>query len=274
LTITPIPSSHSSSPSAALLSFSATVFPDGSLFTVARQTREAAERAAGSDAKTYDGLFVRHWDEWSSTEGEKKQVFVVRLERNPTEVTTGAKKEEESGTDSDASLEDFEVVEKPVDGEKNRDEKKAESVWRMQLEQHEDEAGVLSQQPRVLSPLAGTMLVRLIRSRLLIFFSPFLSLAGMPRRSFRRFLRLLPFLHPPPLPLQRPSSQPRLAHPYSSLPRPPLPSLSRRHEAPSTYDWESGCVFQSGVESGWEEGGVVRDARGWVRGGPEQGRHL
>ncbi|BGP17602.1 hypothetical protein JCM10213_001253 [Rhodosporidiobolus nylandii] len=141
-------SSGGGKPKEALLSFSATVYADGSLWTVAQHAREAAARAAGSDAKTYDGLFVRHWDTWAPTDGEREQVFVVRLTRNAVDLRTAAA---EDGSDSDASLEDFEIVEKPQ-------EQKVGGAWRFAVEEQEDEAGVLQQKPKVMSPLAGTSL--------------------------------------------------------------------------------------------------------------------
>ncbi|GAA6028784.1 hypothetical protein JCM8097_007394 [Rhodosporidiobolus ruineniae] len=137
---------------AALLSFSATVFPDGSLFTVRRQAHEAELDAAGSDGKTYDGLFVRHWDTWAPTAGQRKQVFVVRLERAPSDLAETAEEkadEKADESDSDASLEDFEIVEKPKTGKRR---------WALKTERKENEAGVMEERPAVLSPLAGTKL--------------------------------------------------------------------------------------------------------------------
>ncbi|GAA5982493.1 hypothetical protein JCM11641_006133 [Rhodosporidiobolus odoratus] len=147
----PVPISDLSlhlSTTSAILAFSATVYSDGSIWTVSRQAEEAASRAAGSDAKVYDGLFVRHWDEWAPTEGERKQVHFVRLERAPSDAAADG----EGESDSDASLEEFEIVEKEVDQEGKV------GGWRMTMEVREDEAGVLSQQPKVVSPLAGTSL--------------------------------------------------------------------------------------------------------------------
>lgn len=89
---------------------------------------------------------------------------MVRLERNPSDVAGSEEAtEDESGTDSDESLEDFEVVEKPIQTSAgdNAVTTAGSRPWRMETEQHEDEAGVLSQKPKVLSPLAGTKLVRL-----------------------------------------------------------------------------------------------------------------
>ncbi|KDE07441.1 hypothetical protein MVLG_02307 [Microbotryum lychnidis-dioicae p1A1 Lamole] len=67
----------------ALLSFTAKVFPDGDLFSVAKHKKQQAQDARGSDVRVYDSLWVRHWDEWSTTAGEKTQIFVLRLTKNP-----------------------------------------------------------------------------------------------------------------------------------------------------------------------------------------------
>ncbi|GAA5916613.1 hypothetical protein JCM6882_009179 [Rhodosporidiobolus microsporus] len=166
-------SSSSSSSSGALLSFTAPSFPHGTLLTYPSQKAAQVARAEGSDAKTYDGLFVRHWDEWapvdeSEDEGglggrERNEVHVVRLERAPSSATGEEAAEKASAaddTDSDASLEDFEVVEKPVEmkGSAIAASSNAPGRWTMQLEKHVDEAGVESHQPKIISPLKGTKL--------------------------------------------------------------------------------------------------------------------
>ncbi|GAA6011827.1 hypothetical protein JCM10207_004257 [Rhodosporidiobolus poonsookiae] len=165
LTVLPVPSSSSGEPTALLLAFSATVFPDGSLWTVASQEEALARAQGGGDGKVYDGLFVRHWDEWAPTAGQRRQVHVVRLERAPMDLsaaTTAEEKEKEKDahpqagdeSDSDASLEEFEFVEKPG----AEAEAGAGARWAMQSEERADEAGVRSAQPKVYSPLAGTKL--------------------------------------------------------------------------------------------------------------------
>ncbi|SCV70321.1 BQ2448_1715 [Microbotryum intermedium] len=67
----------------ALLSFTAKVFPDGDLFSVAKHKKQQGQDARGSDVRVYDSLWVRHWDEWSSTAGEKTQIFALRMTRSP-----------------------------------------------------------------------------------------------------------------------------------------------------------------------------------------------
>ncbi|GAA5825189.1 hypothetical protein JCM11251_006136 [Rhodosporidiobolus azoricus] len=164
----PPPTQSSSSPSSpssgALLSFSAPSFPRGTLFTYSHQRAAQIARAEGSDAKTYDGLFARHWDEWEPVdEGEeasketggreRMEVHVIRLERAPMGGVAGHGPTGDE-SDSDASLEDFEVVEKPVE----EGSRLAGSRWKMQTETLVNEAGVESVQPKIVSPLKGTKL--------------------------------------------------------------------------------------------------------------------
>ncbi|GAA5893451.1 hypothetical protein JCM5296_007461, partial [Sporobolomyces johnsonii] len=140
--IVQIPSSKSSSSSEAVLCFSAVVFPDGDLYTVISQQKAAEQRAAGSDGMVFDSLFVRHWDEWCPTEGQKKQLHFVRLSRNPDDFAGGESSEEEDG---------FEHVKAPKEAE-------GEQRWAMDVEQSVDEAGVKSVRPKVTSPMRGTRL--------------------------------------------------------------------------------------------------------------------
>ncbi|KPV74481.1 uncharacterized protein RHOBADRAFT_15880, partial [Rhodotorula graminis WP1] len=63
----------------AYLAFSASVYPDGDVYAVKKHDDEQERKAAGSDIKVYDELLVRHWDEWTPTAGQKKQVNYVRL---------------------------------------------------------------------------------------------------------------------------------------------------------------------------------------------------
>ncbi|GAA5829918.1 hypothetical protein JCM3766R1_006701 [Sporobolomyces carnicolor] len=70
-----------------LLGFSASVFPgsESTIYSYARERRDFLERQGGSDIKVYDSTFVRHWDEWIPTTGERSQIFVVRLSKNPSD---------------------------------------------------------------------------------------------------------------------------------------------------------------------------------------------
>ncbi|BGP41242.1 Dipeptidyl-peptidase 5 [Rhodotorula kratochvilovae] len=143
------PSKHNADE--AVLAFSAVVYPDGDIWNVKKHDEEQARKAAGSDIKVYDELFVRHWDEWSPTAGQRKQVHFVRLVRaqdEPAPATASVAVD----SDSDESLEEFELVEKPstpVEG--------AGSRWGIKHVEA-DEASAQSAQPKVYSPLAGTKL--------------------------------------------------------------------------------------------------------------------
>lgn len=96
----------------AILAFSAEVYPDGEIDKVAEHDKEQEAAQQGSDIKgepfrhghpqplagpscadpdltfpraldaVYDSTFVRHWDEWSPTAGQKNQLFFVRLTRS------------------------------------------------------------------------------------------------------------------------------------------------------------------------------------------------
>ncbi|KAF9483390.1 hypothetical protein BDN70DRAFT_873894 [Pholiota conissans] len=57
------------------LVFSAHVYPDGNLSTVAEQDKEWEER--GNSAFVYDETYERHWDTWASKKGS--QLFSVQL---------------------------------------------------------------------------------------------------------------------------------------------------------------------------------------------------
>ncbi|KDR82578.1 hypothetical protein GALMADRAFT_237969 [Galerina marginata CBS 339.88] len=59
------------------LVFSASVYPDGNLSTVAQQDKEWEER--GNSAFVYDTTYVRHWDEWQGKKGP--QLFSVQLKK-------------------------------------------------------------------------------------------------------------------------------------------------------------------------------------------------
>lgn len=75
---------HRSSDSTVLLGFSASVYAPydvPSLFAVAKKEAEFERQQEGSSGQTYDGLFVRHWDEWEDQFGKRKQVFVAELNK-------------------------------------------------------------------------------------------------------------------------------------------------------------------------------------------------
>ncbi|PPQ67717.1 hypothetical protein CVT25_009323 [Psilocybe cyanescens] len=59
------------------LVFSAYVYPDGNLSTVAEQDKAWEER--GNTAYVYDNTYVRHWDEWQGKKGP--QLFSVQLKK-------------------------------------------------------------------------------------------------------------------------------------------------------------------------------------------------
>lgn len=60
------------------LVFSAYVYPDGNLSTVAEQDKKWEER--GNTALVYDGTYERHWDTWSGKKGP--QLFSVKLSKS------------------------------------------------------------------------------------------------------------------------------------------------------------------------------------------------
>ncbi|GAA6006783.1 dipeptidyl-peptidase 5 [Rhodotorula paludigena] len=151
LTIRQVPRSSSTVADEALLAFSATVYPDGDIWSVPQHDQEQEDKAAGSDGKVYDSLFVRHWDEWSPTAGQKKQVHYVRLTR---ELDAPKKADQEHiDADSDASLEDFEIVEKPSTASANGKTRR----WAMEP-RRQGELCAQGSQPNVVSPLKGTPL--------------------------------------------------------------------------------------------------------------------
>ncbi|KAF8903097.1 Alpha/Beta hydrolase protein [Gymnopilus junonius] len=59
------------------LVFSAYVYPDGNLSTVAQQDKEWEER--GNSAFVYDTTYVRHWDEWQEKKGP--QLFSTQIKQ-------------------------------------------------------------------------------------------------------------------------------------------------------------------------------------------------
>lgn len=176
LILEPEPSNSSSSPQ-ALLAFSSLVFPDGSIYTYNQQRLAHEQESKGSDIRVYDSTFVRHWDEWSPTHGEKNQVFVVRLSRNPKDFDS-----EDEDEESEESEDEFEVVDEREGGR-----------WSFEREQVIVE-NIKKHQPKIISPMAGTKLVCfLFLSRITHFF--FLNLTilvsillGVSRWTFRLLL--------------------------------------------------------------------------------------
>ncbi|PPQ63625.1 hypothetical protein CVT24_004378 [Panaeolus cyanescens] len=65
-------------PSTNTLVFSAYVYPDGNLTTVAEQDKAWENR--GNTALVYDTTYVRHWDVWQEKKGP--QLFSVKLEKD------------------------------------------------------------------------------------------------------------------------------------------------------------------------------------------------
>ncbi|GAA5879701.1 hypothetical protein JCM16303_004137 [Sporobolomyces ruberrimus] len=143
-----VTSSSSSSPT-ALLAFSALVFPHSSstIYTYPSEYSDFLKKQGGSDIRVYDKTFVRHWDTWMPTEGEKRQVFLVRLSRNPEDF----KDEDSSGESEGEEEEGFEKV----------DER--EGRWGIERERYTttEEEGVevkKAHRPKVLAPMKGTKL--------------------------------------------------------------------------------------------------------------------
>ncbi|KIM43099.1 hypothetical protein M413DRAFT_443914 [Hebeloma cylindrosporum] len=64
-------------PATGNLVFSAEVYPDGNLTTVAEQDKQWAER--GNNAFVYDTTYVRHWDVWQGKKGS--QLFSVKISK-------------------------------------------------------------------------------------------------------------------------------------------------------------------------------------------------
>lgn len=60
------------------LVFSAYVYPDGNLSTVAEQDKKWEER--GNTALVYDSTYERHWDTWTGNKGP--QLFSVKLSKS------------------------------------------------------------------------------------------------------------------------------------------------------------------------------------------------
>ena len=59
------------------LAFTADVWPDGNLATVAEQDKAYTDR--GNEGLVYDSLYVRHWDTWRGK--KSSQIFLVDLKK-------------------------------------------------------------------------------------------------------------------------------------------------------------------------------------------------
>lgn len=113
-----------------MLAFSAVVFADGDVFKVEEHKKRQEADAQGSDARVYDGLMARHWDEWK-TPGELQQLHFVRLTQNPEALSDGS----------------FEVVDAPRVGKQ----------WSAVLSRDANAVTATGvRRPDVSSPLAGT----------------------------------------------------------------------------------------------------------------------
>ena len=64
-------------PATGNLVFSAEVYPDGNLTTVAGQDKQWEQR--GNNAFVYDTAYVRHWDVWQGEKGA--QLFSVKISK-------------------------------------------------------------------------------------------------------------------------------------------------------------------------------------------------
>ncbi|GAA6059970.1 hypothetical protein JCM10212_001319 [Sporobolomyces blumeae] len=136
-------------PPAVVLAFSALVFPDGLISTYRAQAEQLERDLAGSDIRVYDETFVRHWDEWCPTKGQKKQVFFVRMSKNPQQLERTGDRGEGRESDDDG----FEHVDA------------REGRWTFEHEDDLDESTstiassvreLSRREPKVYSPLAGT----------------------------------------------------------------------------------------------------------------------
>lgn len=148
------------------MAFSAEVYPDGDIFTVAAQKKKHEEEARGSDVRgelqpslgsrslkgrkslnqcrrppVYDSLFVRHWDEFKST--TLQQVFFVRLSKNPESFA--------STSDNSDADDEFEHISMPAAPLGSR-----EGKWSLLTK---SEKGVSERKVSVKSPMKGTGLV-------------------------------------------------------------------------------------------------------------------
>ncbi|GAA6015677.1 hypothetical protein JCM11491_007192 [Sporobolomyces phaffii] len=141
-------STRVSGPDAAVLAFSAAVFPNpaSTLYTYPSEYADHVRDQQGSDIRVYDSTFVRHWDTWTPTTRERTQVFVVRLSKNPQEFA--------ASPNSDTSDDDDDGFEQ-IDAREGRwaCERETEPVPARVDHEHEHE-----HRPKVIAPLQGTKL--------------------------------------------------------------------------------------------------------------------
>ncbi|GAA5860941.1 hypothetical protein JCM3774_003195 [Rhodotorula dairenensis] len=136
LTIKIVDSSTKSASEEAILVFAATVYPDGDIWAVKANDKKEEEKANGSDIKVYDELFVRHWDDWKPTAGQRKQLQVIRLAKGAQAVQV----------EQDTSADDFEVIH-PDEGR-----------WTFESDSVDEPSTSNASRPKVLAPLKGTKL--------------------------------------------------------------------------------------------------------------------
>ncbi|GAA5948827.1 hypothetical protein JCM3765_003916 [Sporobolomyces pararoseus] len=148
-----VPSSSEEEEPSALLGFSSSVFTKESstIFTYPLEYSQfLVEQQNGSDIKVYDKTFVRHWDQWLPTNGEKTQVFIVRLSRNPKQF-----QEENESEEEEEEEEGFEKIDQ------------REGKWSFEREYFEINTcsqvdGIMRKRkehrPKVIAPMKGTKL--------------------------------------------------------------------------------------------------------------------
>lgn len=157
MTIKIVAPSTKSSSEEAILVFSATVYPDGDIWAVKAHDKEEEEKANGSDIKVYDELFVRHWDDWKPTAGQRKQLQVVRLAKGAAAAAQA---------EQDSSAEDFELIH-PNEGR-----------WTLETDSTPEASATSGSRPKILAPLKGTKLVSdSVSSHAVV---PHLTLSSLP----------------------------------------------------------------------------------------------
>ncbi|GAA6008816.1 hypothetical protein JCM11491_003793 [Sporobolomyces phaffii] len=95
--------STNASGSVAIFAFSATVYPDGSVWTVKAQEAEFRAAKKKSDIRVYDSTFVRRWDEWMPIDGELRQLHYIKLHKDgadPWKIETERHPDEAGTTDA------------------------------------------------------------------------------------------------------------------------------------------------------------------------------
>jgi dipeptidyl aminopeptidase/acylaminoacyl peptidase len=146
----------------AFLSFSCSIFPssNSTIYTYRKELRDFKQENSllngGSDGLVYDETFVRHWDEWKKTTGEKLQVQIVRLSKNPSYFDD----------DDDDSNQSYQEEEEEEEGFEKIDEREGKWGFELELEsssstrQQEGEGAILkkNKRPKVISPMQGSKL--------------------------------------------------------------------------------------------------------------------